>query len=337
MAGTPINWWQSEATYGGYKLEKPFLIFNMAQPLVSAIIPSYNRPLRTQRAIDSVSNQSYPNIELIVVDDGSTPPLEEHVSIDRGEFEAVKFKKHEVNQGGNVARNTGIEVASGKYLAFLDSDDEWLVDKVREQVTHLEHKKTCSASYTSVKQLDDSGNLNAINYATKDGNILNNLLRGNVIGTFSSVMVSSEAIDQVGQPNPDLPCWQDWEWYLRLAKKVEFTAVENPVTVRYNEGDQISGSYRPKRDEAYPAIRQRIEELSSSAKQRRTGIAYLNFELGYSALVTGHYAEARRNFAKAIAGHPSDLTFYLYLACSGGHYPMIKSLKRTAVRYLGGG
>lgn len=306
----------------------------MSEPLVSAIIPAFNRPQQTQRAIDSVSEQTYEQIELVVVDDGSNPPLKESLSIQSEYFEDVIFHIHDKNKGANVARNTGIDISTGKYIAFLDSDDEWLPKKIQRQVQRIEQEKGKNVSYTGIKQLDADKNLNSIGNATESGDLLPELLYGNLIGSFSSVMVLSETINEIGRPNPDMPCWQDWEWYLRLATETEFDAIQEALTIRHNEGEQISRSYTPKRDTAYPVILNQIRRLSDNQQEERIGTAYLNYELARAAQSNKHYSEARQYFKKAIQHHPKELTFYLYLLASGKHYTTVRKLKRKIVRLL---
>jgi len=308
----------------------------MVRPLVSVIIPAYNRPRKTQRAIESVSEQTYSPIELVVVDDGSQPPLRDELSLPESKFKNIVFKEHQKNQGGNIARNTGIENTSGEYIAFLDSDDEWDPEKIETQIQKLITNEAY-VSYTGVQQLDSGGKINAIKKATQSGHLLDELLNGNLIGTFSSVVVRAETVDQAGKPDPDMPCWQDWEWYLRLAAEgLQFDAVEDPLTIRHNEsGDiKISRSYTPKRNEAYPVIRSRIEDLASTPEQKKVGLAYLDFHLGYAALANKHYSEARQLFISAAKKHPKEKLFFVYLFCAGPHYPAVRLFKRYMFRII---
>jgi glycosyltransferase involved in cell wall biosynthesis len=308
----------------------------MSGPLVSVVIPTFERPRRTQRAVDSVAEQTYDPLELVVVDDGSDPPLGPALSVPDGAFERSALLRHDRNRGGNAARNTGIDRASGEYVAFLDSDDEWEPAKIERQVARLERTPDAAMSYTGVRQLDADGNLNAIRDATERGDLSAALLRGNAVGTFSSVVVSAAALERVARPDPGMPCWQDWEWYLRLSTGVEFDAVDDPLTVRHNEGDQISGRYEPKRDEAYPVMRSRIWEFADTPREAHVGIAYLNYELGRAALSTRRYAEARRFLGRAIRDYRTEHRFYLYLACSGAQYPLLQRTKRGVVRLVRG-
>jgi len=304
----------------------------MSQPLVSAIIPAYNRPERTQRALESVSAQTYSPIELVIVDDGSQPPLHNELSVPESAFQEVVFKVHKTNQGGNVARNTGIENASGQYLAFLDSDDEWGTEKIQQQITRLEQSEA-EASYTGVKQLDSNGEVNVITKATLSGDILSDLLNGNTVGTFSSVVIQADVVDRLGNPDPDLPSWQDWEWYLRLAANgVQFDAINEPLTIRHNEGDQISQSYAPKRNESYPVIKSRIKEFTSTAKQEQIALSNLDFQLGYSALVNEYYPESRQLFLNSIRMNWRNIKSIIYLFCTGPHYSLVRHTKRFIIR-----
>jgi glycosyltransferase involved in cell wall biosynthesis len=306
----------------------------MSKPLVSAIIPAYNRPRQTQRAIDSVSEQTYPSIELVLVDDGSESSLRDELTLPGPAVENVVVREHEKNRGGNVARNTGIENASGEYLAFLDSDDEWHPEKIQRQMERLTSNEAY-VSYTGIKQLNMDGDVNAIKTATHADGILDELVKGNSIGTFSSVVVEADAVDRSGKPNPNMPCWQDWEWYLRMAAEgLKFDAVEDPLTIRHNEGEQISRTYAPKRDEAYPVIKSQIKNLVTVPDQRRMALSYLDFHLGSAALINQHYSEARQLFVNAIRGYPKDEQFYVYLACAGPHFFVIRLVKRLLVRII---
>jgi len=154
-----------------------------------------------------------------------------------------------------------------------------------------------------------------------------------VVGSFSSVVVASETVETVGRPDPDIPAWEDWEWYLRLATECRFDAVDEALTIRHNDGDQLSRMHRL-REVAYPVLQRRIDELAPTPRDRRVGGAYLDYWLGRSALSNGHYREARRSILRAIRRYPRDPTFYGYLACAGRHYPAVRRLKRGLLRAL---
>lgn len=305
----------------------------MSNDLVSAIIPAYGRVKPTQRAIDSVNNQTYSEIELIVIDDGSNVPLSNKLKLPTDSIVSSKLVRFEDNQGANVARNAGINNARGKYVAFLDSDDEWLPEKIDRQMNAL-NKSDSQASYTSVKQVDSDGCINTISRAKYDGDLRSVLLNGNIIGTFSSVIIKTKTISNIGFPNPELPSWQDWEWYLRLSSTVQFAAVDEPLVIRHNEGDQISRDFNPKKNISYPALRDQLIELSQTPQEKKESIAHLNYHLGYSALVNKNYSEARSLFASSILKKPSNFDSYKYFLLSGKYYPVARQLKRKVLRTI---
>ncbi|MGC8603005.1 MAG: glycosyltransferase family 2 protein, partial [Desulfomonilaceae bacterium] len=102
--------------------------------LVSVIIPTYNRAHLIERAVNSVLEQTYDKLEIIVVDDGSTDNTGNVLSQLQDGDSRVRYIRHETNKGSQSARNTGIRNARGDYVAFLDSDDEWLPYKLEKQI-----------------------------------------------------------------------------------------------------------------------------------------------------------------------------------------------------------
>lgn len=303
----------------------------MVNKLVTAVIPAYQRPKKTQRAIDSVADQTYSPLELIVVDDGSSPPLTDRLELPTAlDSQLIRFDK---NRGANVARNTGIEYANGDFIAFLDSDDEWKSEKIEHQVNALQ-RSNAQASYTSVEQVDADGNLNGVSRVGRSGDLRPLLLAGNEIGTFSSFMIATNAIIDIGTPDPDLPCWQDWEWYLRLSESIEFVGIEEVLVSKHNEGDRISRSFAEKRKQAYPSLRERLMQVARTDEERKTALAHLDFELGYAALANHEFQTARSHLLAAIRRRPRNLKFYKFLAVSGPQYPAAKKLKRLIVRNI---
>ena len=108
------------------------------KPTVSVIIPTYNRAKLLPRAIKSVLNQTFKDFEVIIVDDGSTDNTEEVINEFQKHNKRIKYIRHEKNKGAAAARNTGIKIAQGEYIAFQDSDDEWLPNKLEKQMEIFE-------------------------------------------------------------------------------------------------------------------------------------------------------------------------------------------------------
>lgn len=173
-----------------------------SQPLVSAIIPMYNRESLIAETIESVQAQSYSPIEIIVVDDGST---------DRSAAAVKSFKNPDIhyyyqsNRGAGAARNTGISHAQGEYYAFLDSDDLWLPEKITLQIQAFAEDPSLDMVFTHVVQSHD-GNLNSDLVQTSP----------TMPGLYSSTLLIKRAsFDQVGLFTSDLKIGEFIEWYTR--------------------------------------------------------------------------------------------------------------------------
>ena len=127
---------------------------NSCEALVSVIIPAYNCADYLDITLDSVTNQTYKNWEVIVVDDCSTDNTAEVVQKYIKKDERIKYHKLDKNSGAAVARNTAVKLAQGKYMAFLDSDDVWFPEKLSKQISFMEEKNylfTCT-SYTKIDE-----------------------------------------------------------------------------------------------------------------------------------------------------------------------------------------
>jgi len=116
-------------------------------PAVSVVIPTFNREEPTLRAVQSVLAQTYPNFEVIVIDDGSEDPSVLRAALSGLHDKRIRFHELGLNRGANYARNVGIGLASGKYVAFLDSDDEWLPNKLTAQLRTLSTSDSRTVSY----------------------------------------------------------------------------------------------------------------------------------------------------------------------------------------------
>ncbi|MFC6905716.1 glycosyltransferase family 2 protein [Halalkalicoccus tibetensis] len=308
-----------------------------SNPLVSVVIPTYDRT-EVVRAVDSVRRQTYEPIELIVVDDCSQTPAADRLGRRDG-VERFECIRHEENRGGNAARVTGIEAATGEYVAFLDDDDEWAPEKVERQVQAL-RSSAAAVAYTGVRNVDSERRTLSLRTRRVEGDVSERLLYGNFVGTFSCVMVSADAIRRIGFPDERLPCWQDWEYYLRLSEDHEFVAIPEPLVIRHNASTgQISRSFVEKRETAYPHLRGTIERIAAPKGRlvRRKALAALDQQLGYAALANGEYADARRYLLRSVARYPLRPKVYPYLlGALGGKrvYPTLRRRKRALVDRL---
>lgn len=215
----------------------------LKNPLISVIIPTYNRVDLVGRAIDSVIQQSYKNLEILVIDDASTDNTKSFIKT-IGDSR-IRYICHQTNGGGAKARNTGIAAATGDYVAFLDSDDVWLPDKIEWQIAAIENhsQPEKAVSYTQFK-LDNNGDVTILpsrgkNQAETVADYL--FVNGGEILT-STLMLSRSLAVNTGF-RPELKKHQDLDFSLRLeAQGAMFIYLENPFTVWYDESrsDRIS-------------------------------------------------------------------------------------------------
>ncbi|ERJ05404.1 glycoprotein 3-alpha-L-fucosyltransferase [Halorhabdus tiamatea SARL4B] len=301
-------------------------------PTVSIVIPTYNRASVLPRAVRSVLDQTFDDCEVIIVDDGSTdetPEIVDSFSEDR-----IRYLRFSENQGANAARNAGVEVAKGDYIAFLDADDEWRPAKLERQVEVFEQApKSVGLVYTGIVHNDSNGNITGRSIPEHSGDVLARLMRGNFIGTFSSVMVRSQVMNDISL-NEELPSWQDWYFYLDVAEEWSVESVSKPLVVKYFDIDnRISKNYKEKREISYPILYEKLVELNSEVgviKGRQT-LASLDFRIGYNALTNGYYSQARISLVRSLIKYPIQTRGWLYfVAALGGRftYEPLRNLKR---------
>lgn len=209
-------------------------------PLVSVIIPTYNRAALLTRSIKSVLNQSFQDTEIIIVDDASTDSTE---AIVRGLADPrIVYLKHETNRGGSAARNTGIKAACADLVAFQDSDDEWLPDKLAKQMDLLaDAPAAVGVVYTGFWRINGETKeyIPGPTVKATQGNIHQELLTENFV-TTQAVLVKKECFQTAGLFDESLPRFQDWELFLRIAKYFEFLYVPEPLVISYFTAGSIS-------------------------------------------------------------------------------------------------
>jgi glycosyltransferase involved in cell wall biosynthesis len=213
---------------------------NAAFPKVSVIIPTYNRAHVIRRALHSVLRQTYENLEVIVVDDASTDNTVDVVASIHDE--RIVFLQQKNRRGAAVARNIGIQAATGDFVAFQDSDDEWLSEKIEKQMAMmLSANVSIGLVYTGFLRFENktATYFPSKNVKMKSGRILGSLLIGNFV-TTQSVVVRKDCLTQVGLFDEQLPRLQDWELFIRLAGLYEFTCIDEPLLIVFHTPQSIT-------------------------------------------------------------------------------------------------
>ena len=200
--------------------------------MVSVIIPTYKRPVALPRALDSVLKSTWENVEVIVVDDnneGDEYRIEtESVMMEYlHKYPNIKYEKHKVNRNGSAARNTGIRVSSGEYIMFLDDDDEFLPEKIFEQVLFMEsHDDEWGACYTGYLDIRN-GKTSAKGLEKLEGNLLvNELARNLFVHAGSNLMVRRSVVLEIDGFDESFQRNQDVEFLVRILKKYKLGCVK---------------------------------------------------------------------------------------------------------------
>lgn len=207
--------------------------------LVSAIITTHNRLELVKRAIKSVQEQTYPEIELIVVDDASEDGTKEYCEAQP--FTFIHVPKAE-SRGGNHARNLGVMAAHGEYVAFLDDDDYWLPEKIQKQVALIE-EKGCKFVFCGEK-LEIIGS-DGVTFGEHRpgrsywGDASKKILLTVGAATSSNILAERKAVIDAGLFDENLRCWQDYEFTIRMAQITPFYFVDEFLLVyRVDPGDK---------------------------------------------------------------------------------------------------
>lgn len=246
--------------------------------LVSVVIPSYNRAYIVGQAIESVLRQTYTNVEVVVIDDGSTDDTERVVAA----FDERVRYIHQANAGIAVARNSGIAAARGEYVAFLDSDDAWLPWKLEAQMSVLRQRPEVGMVWTDMTAVDESGDIveaeylrtfykasfrhttlericepagmlrsffpavpkAAASHPVYTGEIYSHMFMGNVVHT-STVVVRREWALRVGGFDLDMrPAGEDYDFHFRITRCGPVAFIDAPsILYRVNAQDQVTAPH----------------------------------------------------------------------------------------------
>ncbi|MBI1977680.1 MAG: glycosyltransferase family 2 protein [Candidatus Omnitrophica bacterium] len=221
---------------------------------ISTIIPTYNRARVLSRAIQSVLMQTGPALEVLVVDDGSTDETGLLVPrITQGDSRVRYFR--EANQGPSAARNLGVREAHGGFIAFLDSDDEWLPGKLKAQIEFFDVHPEHLICQTEEIWIRNGKRVNPRKKHKKYGGLIFEQCLPLSIVSPSCVMMRKTFFDQVGLFDESLPACEDYDLWLRASARFPIGLIEKPYVIKY-------GGASDQRSREFPVIdRFRIQAL----------------------------------------------------------------------------
>ena len=210
-------------------------------PFISVIIPTYSRKHLVGRAVDSVLHQSYPDFELIVVDDASEDGTDE-LEYFSGSNSRVNYLRLPLHRGVAAARNTGVSRSTGAWICFLDSDDVWHKDKLQKQVSWHETHKEFRIFQTQEIWIRKGVRVNPPKtHAKIHGYQFRENLERCMI-TPSSVMMEKRLFLESGGFNESLPACEDYDLWLRITSAYPVGLIDEPLLTRFGgHDDQLSG------------------------------------------------------------------------------------------------
>jgi glycosyltransferase involved in cell wall biosynthesis len=287
---------------------------------VSVIIPAYNSAQFIVETLESVFAQTYNDYEIIIVDDGSTDNIKE---ILQNYMSKIRYI-YKVNGGPASARNVGIKNADGEYIAFLDSDDLWLPEKLKEQMECFQNNPDIGLVYCDNIRFNENSIYQKKDniYQPTNGYIFFKLLEGNFI-TNSTVIVKKKCLEEVDYFDEDinLISSEDYDMWLRISRVFNVGYVKKPL-VKYRVRGK--GLARSNIDRAYnaqllavmKAIQSIGNEFQNKDKFLKNRIFDLQFNWGLSLMDVGNFTGSRDAFLKAYKINPYKIRNIAYCILS---------------------
>ena len=280
--------------------------------MISIVITTYKRDASiVERALKSVIKQTFKEWELFVIDDSPNDwklryQVEKVISGYCQSDYRIKYIKHSCNQGACAARNTGLKMSQGEYIAFLDDDDEWCPEKLEKQYQKLNSSNSDVALVYcgSIYQNDDTGESKIHNTIFKSGKIYDDLITRNFIGGTSFPLIRTQYLKEIGGFDTEMQAAQDQDVWLRLAEKYEITYIEDPLVVYHiHNGEQISTSPMKRIN----GISRKLEKHSVYFEKHKKQYSICKMDLAIAYATNLELSESLKIWVDAFAIYPSNI------------------------------
>jgi glycosyltransferase involved in cell wall biosynthesis len=279
----------------------------MQKGKVSVIIPNFNYARYVAGAVESVLTQTYSDIEVIVVDDGSTDASRD-ILMNYGDSIKTIFQR---NQGVSAARNNGVAASNGEFVAFLDADDEWLPKKLEKQVAMFRADAKLGLVHVGVDEISADGTSLRHRLEGSSGDAKRDLLligRKGVLGGGSGLMVPRAVFDEVGGFDTRLSTSADWDFFYQVARRYQVGFVsEVLIKYRFHDTNMRANVGAMERDMTLA-----LEKIYANGREEDKGLAYgsLYKTLAGSYFRTGNYSSFLRTALRSIGYDPSNLLYF---------------------------
>lgn len=282
-----------------------------SNPLVSIVIPTFNRKRFVCEAIDSCLAQTYQRCEVIVIDDGSTDGTGDHLLAEFGD--RIRYIRQE-NQGPAIARNRGIWEARGEYIHFLDADDQLVANKIEICLRLFLQRSDIDVLHTHYQFVASDGRtqIETSPFPSFSDDIFCELLRltGNHI-LISSTMIRTAVLREIGgfEHDPDFRSAEDWDLFLRLASKHKFYGLNDRLVYRRMHGDMLSDDRMQGalgRLKTVENARHYGWERCMSAEEFNRKLAARHHVVGVNWWKLGNRGKASQHFSRAADLYPRE-------------------------------
>lgn len=309
------------------------------QSLVSVIMPCYNGEKFIAEAIESVINQTYQDWELIIIDDGSTDNSKKIIKQYCIADKRIQYTQHKKNKGIPFARNTGIRLSNGEYIALLDQDDKWLPKKLALQLDKFYiNKPEIGLVFGNINKVDSYGNIIhkakniKINFETiNQRNLIIHLFFNPFIPSIT-VMFKRKCLKEVGEFDENI-LWggDDYELWLRLANKFKFAYISKVLGIRRLHDNNYSQSERMIKG-SIQLTNSIVKKYTFLNKYKQKKIAKELCRLGRYKQLIGNFTEAKKIYIKAFStclniGWKPYIAFLFALFNIKFNYRRIKNLR----------
>jgi glycosyltransferase involved in cell wall biosynthesis len=280
----------------------------MKRPLVSVIIPNYNYSQYVGEAVESVLSQTYANVEISVVDDGSKDNSLEILQTFRDKIKIVKQQ----NAGVSVARNNGVANSNGEFIAFLDADDVWLPEKIEKQIALFLNDKDLGLVHVAVQDIDAAGKNLETHFNGLSGDVSQELLlfKGAVIlGGGSGIMISRKVFEEVGGFDLRLSTSADWDIFYQISSRYKVGFISE-ILLKYRiHGSNMHGNIPRMESEMLLGFEKAFAgEKNQSIKNTAYGNLYQ--VLAGSHFRAGNYADFAKNSIKSLWLAPNNFGYF---------------------------
>lgn len=299
---------------------------------VTAIIPTKDRPKFLKRALQSVLNQTYEQVQVIIIDASQNDQTYSIVkSFDNN---SIEYIQSDAPRGPAAARNQGLQIADTKYVAFLDDDDFWHSEKIKTQIEELrKNPGRVAGVYCGRRTVNPDGDCKHVWLPTREGDLYKNVLVEDIIGSPSMVLVRSKAACSIDGFDEEMDYYEDWDFHIRFSRDFEWACVNDALVTRTSSVDARSNNVNLMDEYGCKLLRKYTEELRKHKLEDRAwqmhfqnmGIAYCN---------QGEINKGRRMFKKSLSEKSTTTSAFLYMVTFTGHrgFHLLRWLKQRLSR-----